>query len=176
VQVHLLVGVFALILLVGVIRGFRDGLIRSAFKLLGLAAGYVVARPLAKILTPYLEGLGDFELPTYGRYLLLFACFAIGVVVFGLLGWLISRPIHWSPLKWVDKLSGAGLGLLFALLVIGLIFGFLDDFDWFQTLLAEAQGQEARFLNMLGDLTPDLTRPLGRVLETGAPPARDGTI
>ncbi len=162
VGIHLLVLALGGTLLLGAYHGYRGGLVRSAFKLLGLVAGLLLARPAAVAVEPSLEELLHFP---GSWYVLIIACFVGIVLIFGLVGWLISLMIRWTPLGWIDKLGGAALGLLLGLFVAGLLLGLLDNLELLSPLLAEAQGWEAEFLQLLLDITPGLFDGLEALLD-----------
>lgn len=150
---HLLVLALGGTLVLGLYHGYRGGLIRSAFKLLGLVAGILLARPLAVELQPVLLESVDF--PGSWQLLVVLSFVAI-TVVFALAGWLISLLIRWTPLVWVDKVGGAALGLFMGLLISGFVLALLEHLGLTGQLVNQAQGWEAEFLEFLLAITPDL--------------------
>jgi membrane protein required for colicin V production len=163
---HLLVIALGGTLVLGLYHGYRGGLIRSAFKLLGLLAGILLARPLALNLQPYLVENVDF--PGSWQLLVLLSFVAI-TVVFALVGWLISLVIRWTPLVWVDRIGGAGLGLFMGLLVSGFVLALLEHLGLTGQLVDQATGWEADFLKLLLDITPDLFDELKEIVRPMLP-------
>jgi uncharacterized membrane protein required for colicin V production len=157
---HLLVLALAGTLILGLYHGYRGGLIKSASKLVGLIAGFLLARPLAWLVYPYLEQWLEFS---WSWFLLIFLSFLAISIACGLAGFLLSKMVHWSPLKWLDKGGGAVLGVAMALLVNGLILSLLDHMDILDYYLRTADGWEAQFLHLMDEIAPplfDRVRPL----------------
>jgi membrane protein required for colicin V production len=110
-------GVVALVL---VLYGAWRGIIRISFWFAGWAIGWWVAlrysEPLALRLGARRELLADHP------DLLRLACFIflLIVVVFlaSLLGWLLSRLVKLALMGPMDRLAGAGLGLLMAIVLV----------------------------------------------------------
>ena len=152
-SIHLLVLALAGTLALGLYHGYLGGLIRSAFKLLGLAAGILLARPLAAYLQPHFAEQMNF---TGAWPLLVLLSFVLITVLFALAGWLVSLLIRWSPLAWVDKLAGAGLGFVMGLLLCAVILGLLEHLQVLEPIVAESTGWERQFLSWIQAVAPDL--------------------
>lgn len=150
---HLLVIALGGTLVLGLYHGFRGGLIRSAFKLLGLIAGLLLARPLADALAPNLADWFDF---TGGSLLLVLLCFGVITAAFALAGWLLSLLIRWTPLVWLDRAGGAALGLLMGLLLCAVVLNLLEHLEVLETVLEQATGWERSFLDLVRATAPDL--------------------
>lgn len=154
---HLLVVALGGTLALGLYHGYRGGLIRSAFKLLGLAAGILLARPLATRIQPEIIDFMDF--PGSWPLLVLLSFVAI-TVLFSLAGWLLSLLIRWSPLVWVDRVGGAALGFVMGLLVCAVILALLSHLDILDELTRQASGWEKAFLDWVQAVAPDLFEEL----------------
>jgi len=160
IGVHFLVLALAGTLILGAYNGYRSGLIKGGFKLLALILGLIMARPLAWVLYPHLTGFMDFPGSWFVLIGLCFLALSIAITVVGLL---LSKLISWSPLKILDKLGGAALGLVIGVLVNGLILSLMEHTDLLSTYLRTAQGWEHDFLRVIVDITPDVfdrVRPL----------------
>ncbi len=154
---HLLVIALGGTLALGLYHGYRGGLVRSAFKLLGLIAGVMLARPLAAALYPELSELLDFP----GAWILLVVLAFLAItIVFALAGWLVSLLIRWTPLVWVDRIGGAGLGFLMGLLICAVILGLLEHLRVLDQLQAQARGWEEPFIAWIRAVAPDLFKEL----------------
>ncbi len=164
---HLLVVALGGTLGLGLYHGYRGGLIRSAFKLVGLAAGILLARPVATWIHPEIVDFMDF--PGSWPLLVLLSFVAI-TVLFALAGWLMSLLIRWTPLVWIDRVGGAGLGFVMGLLVCAVILGLLDHLAILEELTREATGWEKSFLDWVQAVAPDLFEQLkGLVRPTRVP-------
>jgi len=94
-----------LIIMIGiVIQGIIVGFIRSVFDIAGIILGFILA-------VNYSEAFG---FPRFLSFLLIFILVVIGI---SLLGRIISKLIHLTPLGCVDKILGAFLGLLKAFII-----------------------------------------------------------
>ncbi|MBN2171420.1 MAG: CvpA family protein [Candidatus Krumholzibacteriota bacterium] len=171
--VHLLTVALLGTLLLGVYHGFRGGLIRTAFKVIGLIAGIWLARPLASALWPRVEDALGFP---GGWYLLVILAFVAVALVAGLLGWLLSLTIRWTPLVWLNHVGGGLLGLFLGLLVAGLILALFDELALMEPMLREAATWERGFLVLLLDITPDLFAEISPLLRAGRLPVPGGAI
>jgi len=171
--VHLLTVALLGTLLLGAYHGFRGGLIRTAFKAIGLIAGIWLARPLAAAVWPRVEDVFGFP---GGWYLLVVLAFLAVALAAGLLGWLLSKTIRWTPLVWLDHLGGGLLGLFLGLLVAGLILALFDELALMEPMLHEAAHWERGFLELLLDITPDLFEEIGPLLRPGRLPVPGGAI
>lgn len=165
--IHLLVAALAAAVLLGFYHGLRGGLLRSAFKLAGLVAGVLLARPLAAALAPRLPAALDF--PGHGLLLVLL-CFVAITAAFSLVGWLLSLSLRWTPLVWLDRVGGALFGLGIGLLVAGVLLGLLQQVGVAGQLVDGATGWEGRFLRGLAALSPTLFGGLERLGGPGLVP------
>jgi uncharacterized membrane protein required for colicin V production len=99
--------------LVGI--GVWRGLITEAFRLLAIFLGFVVAM---RAYGDVYERIGFLSLAPGVKvalsFLLLFAAVAVAVLASG---WLLRKMVHLTVLGWVDRLGGAGIGFVKALLI-----------------------------------------------------------
>ena len=113
-----------LLLLVGVISGARAGLLGPVFALVGALAGFAVAIVLASVLR---EPLTAIEQPTRAlvTFLGLGMLVVLGEAIGAVGGTVLSRGIRTSPLRPVDALGGALVGVAHIILLVWLIGGML---------------------------------------------------
>jgi len=113
-----------LLLLVGVIAGARAGLLGPVFALLGALAGLAVAILMASVLRDPLAGI---EQPTRAlvTFLGLGALVVVGEAIGAAGGAVLSRGIRTSPLRPIDALGGALVGVAHIVLLVWLIGGVL---------------------------------------------------
>lgn len=100
--------VLLVIFILLIVHGMIMGLVRGLFDIAGLVLGYLLAVRLADFL----------PLPRALAFLIIFI---LTVIIVSLAGRIITRAIHHTPLSAVNRLLGAGLGLLKAL-VLGFVF------------------------------------------------------
>ena len=100
----------AAVLTMSVIVGFWRGLVFEVLSLLGWVAAYVAAQAFADALAPMLP-IGDpgSALNRGSAFALLF--FA-ALIIWALASRLLRQVIHATPLQAIDRVLGAGFGLL----------------------------------------------------------------
>lgn len=110
-----------LLVLMGVlvVIGLLKGLVRILIGLAALVVAFLVAgfyhRPLAERFT-------SLDVPSGALSLICYVLLFIGVMLAGaLLAWFLRKLIKAAMLSWVDRIAGAALGLLAALLAASLL-------------------------------------------------------
>jgi len=120
------------LLALSAIAGFRSGLIRCVFSLLGLIAGIVIAswnyKHFAGELAQRLHSVAVAEAVS-------FCLIALAVMlVAGLIGMLVKGVVHGIGLAWLDKFLGLFFGLLRGALLVTLcivvLAAFFPDTSW----------------------------------------------
>jgi membrane protein required for colicin V production len=107
-----LLGVMAL----GAIAGATKGLARQVIERVGLVVSFFVAAVIASWLAAKLSGL--MSIPHSPALVIAFlAVFVGGLVAFHFVAISAQRMVHTSLLGWLDRLGGALVGLLAAVLV-----------------------------------------------------------
>lgn len=111
----LLDGVVLALLLAFVVLGAVRGLVRDVVALVGIVAGFWLAWRYGPAVRGWLEPLvrdGRW------RWFLGYAVTFFGVVIAaGIVGALLGRFLHQTPLGWLDRLLGAALGMARGLVV-----------------------------------------------------------
>lgn len=111
-------GILAAVLLWGAVRGWRSGLIRQLASAAGIVAGLLVACMLY-------AALGDLIAPHLGASLtaarvLAFLLIWVGVpMAFSILAFLLTKTAEGLCLGGLNRLAGAGVGLLKYALLLG---------------------------------------------------------
>lgn len=146
------------------IRAILRGFVREILGLVGLVAAIFASALLYQPLGELLERLSGFQAqwwPAVGFALVLAVVFA----VFVYLGYGLSRLIHQGPFSGLDRLLGAGVGLIKGLLVSYLLLNLLLLTSPFQAPTYLKKSRLAPYVvqggRYLVDLVPsDLTRML----------------
>jgi len=90
------------------IVGLRQGVIRTVFGIAGLIGGLVLAgryyQPFAALLSP--GGATWANIAAYAIILI------ATLIVAGVIGWLITKLVHFVALGWLDRLAGFILGFI----------------------------------------------------------------
>ncbi|MEO0138084.1 MAG: CvpA family protein [candidate division WOR-3 bacterium] len=108
--------VILILIIVLIIQGLVVGFVRSIFDLTGIILGIFLA----------LEYSERLSIPKYLAFLIIFL---LTVIVISLLGRLLARLIHLTPLGIMDRLMGGGLGFIkglffsFVLIIFLFLFG-----------------------------------------------------
>ncbi len=129
--------VILLLVILSAVQGFRSGLIRCVFSLLGLIAGIAIAswhyKQFTDDLMPWLHSKGLSEAVS-------FCLVALAVMLAaGLIGMLLKGVIHGIGLGWLDRLAGLAFGLLRGALLVTLCIVALAAFFPETRWLGDAQ-------------------------------------
>lgn len=110
-----------LVLLVLALYGAIRGMVRLVLWFAGLASGWALGlawcETLARRFGAAAQPSGGG--PDWARLAAFAGIFLVTIVVFALLARAIARFLGAVKLRWVDRLAGAGLGLLVAILLLG---------------------------------------------------------
>jgi membrane protein required for colicin V production len=112
--------ILALILVVGTIVGYRKGLVRQVLELVGIIASFILALLLAGALAVFLEE--RTPVPYSPALVIAFILIFIGGTIgFHFLALMMQKIVRMSLLGWVDRFSGAALGLVTAMVISSLL-------------------------------------------------------
>lgn len=104
--------VFLGCILYGVIRGF----VRIAIGIAGLAATLAIAFRLAERGPEWFGGV--FSAPGAARFAAFLAVLAAGLLLTAIASWLARRVLEAASLDWIDRVAGATVGIVGALLLV----------------------------------------------------------
>ncbi len=111
--------IIGVILISGIISGIARGFVRGLFGLAGLVLGVMIAAGnYEHAARTVLAFMPDERLRTILAFI---AILLIVLVLFSLLGRLLSKAVHLAELGWMDRLAGAVLGLLTASILSGML-------------------------------------------------------
>jgi len=112
--------VLAGVMLVGTAIGFAKGFVEQAVEFLGVVASFILAALLGGLLANFAEHRFNFPYTTsliVGSIVLFFA----GLMVTHLLARAVGRVTKMTLLGWVDRIAGAALGLIVAMILGSLL-------------------------------------------------------
>ena len=119
-----------LIILIGVIsvyRGWRSGLLKSAFSLIGFIGGGLLGLIAG---TKYLNDISNI----FGKFALYLLFISIGSTVgewlLGKFGQLFHDKVMFAPIKFLDSILGAAFELLKAAIIIYILFTLITAAHW----------------------------------------------
>lgn len=106
-----------ILLVVGIWRGFRRGLIREVFSLLGVLLAVVIAFQRYQELSLHL--MVSYPLKEWQAQLIAFFALALGISLLAVLfGYFWSRIIRITPFALIDNIAGAGFGVAKIMVVV----------------------------------------------------------
>ena len=156
--------IVTILLVVGLITGIKDGLVKRVLGLAGLIAGLIIGKKIylsvAEKLTPF---LGTSEKTTQ---IIAFALILIAVpLIFSLIAWLIGNLLKTAGLGWVNRLLGGIIGVITNALVIGLFFVAIESFDTHEALLSQEKKESSLFFYPLYQTTGLLIKDVRTQIE-----------
>ncbi|HEV7183264.1 MAG TPA: MarP family serine protease [Leifsonia sp.] len=118
--------VLVVLAIVAIAIGWSHGAIRSAGSLVGLALGIWLGLSLAPLVVGWLAGAGWGSIlqRSVVAGLVILACAAVAYALAAAVASLIGKVVRHGPIRWVDSLIGALLGLLTWAVVVWLVAGF----------------------------------------------------
>ena len=164
------------LLVIGLITGMKDGLVKRVLGLVGLVAGLIIGKKIylsvAEKLMPF---LGMSEKTTQ---IIAFALILIIVpLIFSLIAWLIGNMLKTAGLGWVNRLLGGIIGVITNALFVGLIFVGIESFDTHEVMLSKEKKEASLFFYPLyqstGLLIKDVRTQIERWKEAHAEEAED---
>jgi membrane protein required for colicin V production len=120
--------ILAVILLIGFIKGLKDGLFVEAASLVGLVAGVYGAIHFSYIVGDYLKVRVNWD----EKYITLTAfaiTFAVIVLVIALAGKMLTKLANFAQLGWINKIAGGLFGSLKWALIISVVLLVFDRFN-----------------------------------------------
>lgn len=126
-------------LAIGLLKGFKKGLIRELFSLMGAVLAIIVAyhgyQSLALVL------LEHYQLSTWQAQTISFIALLLGISLLGVFfGYVWSKAVSLTPFSVIDHLGGAAFGVVkvVAVVLIVLVVSSAVDIAVINTILAES--------------------------------------
>ena len=144
--------IIAVLLVIGLVSGLRDGLVKQVAGLVGLVAGLLLGR------TFYLP-VGEWMTTTFGmsdKVAHITAFILILVVVpllLNLAGWLVSKLLSAICLGWINRLLGSLVGVLKFALLAGVLFTGIEFFDKHDMLVSKEKKESSVLYYPIYDAT-----------------------
>jgi membrane protein required for colicin V production len=110
--------VILIFLIVSVIGGIANGLIKSVLSFLGLIIGIVLA---GRFYLSMADHLGFISSEKTAQIVAFIIIFLIVTIIAGILGWLLTKIISATPLGIINRLLGGLFGLIAGFVSIGAI-------------------------------------------------------
>lgn len=147
--------VFGIILILGLIQGFRKGLFVELASLIGLIAGIIGA-----IYFSYFVGDWLVERTSWGEQTINLAAFAITfviiIVVVSMAGKLLTRVADFAMLGIVNKIAGAAFAVLKYAFLLSVVLMFLDAANKQLDIVSEEDIEASRLYEPVKMLAPSI--------------------
>lgn len=126
----------------GAVLGFSKGFIRQLASIVGLIAGLLIARALfASVEERLAEELGTPL--TFAQVVAFISIWLVVPIVFLFLASALTRVIDIVKLGFVNRMLGAGLGVLKYMLLVGIAIHFIEFVDSKDNLIKSTVKQES---------------------------------
>ena len=144
---------FAVLVVAGFIKGYRDGFVRQIVLFFALIAAIYLCSKVAVKIGAYLLSTDWF--PEYSvaimSYIVAFVMIA-GIIIMA--GGIIHKMISVTPLSLLNHLAGALLGLIMTMLFISLTLNVVEKFDRHTALIPMETKMESRFYFYFKNIVP----------------------
>ena len=130
--------IIAVLLVVGLFCGLRDGLVKQIASLAGLVCGLLLGRAFY---VPVGEWLAKtFSFSAEAAHVAAFILILVVVpLLFSLVGWLVSKLLKAICLGWINRLLGGLVGVLKFALLAGVIITGIELLDKHSSLVAKGK-------------------------------------
>ncbi len=108
--------VIIIALIMGGFMGFRAGLIKMLFVLVGVIIGVVLAGQYGDSLAMKLTFISDAHTAGIAAFIIILLA---TIIVASILAFIVAKITHWALMAWLDKLGGIVFGLLLCAIFIG---------------------------------------------------------
>lgn len=133
---HTLDIVIGLILVIAFFMGFRKGLLLALASLVGLVAGVYCAMFFSGYVQDYLINWFDWSYDL-NRVVSFLATFFLVIILFGLLGRVLTKMADFAMMGLFNKLLGGVFNVLKVVFLLSVIFMFVNTSENYQILTAE---------------------------------------
>ena len=144
--------IISVLLVVGLISGLRDGLVKQVAGLAGLIGGLLLGRAFYM---PVGQWLGTtFGISAEAAHITAFILILIVVpLLFSLVGWLVSKILSAICLGWINRILGGVVGVLKFALFAGIVITGIEVFDKHDALVAEEKKEDSVLYYPIYDAT-----------------------
>lgn len=148
------------LLVLGVARGFMDGLVKEVASLAALILGIWGAIKFSSYTAAQLYDFFDMT----GRYVGIIAfaiTFVVIVIIIHFIGMVIDKFVTSLSLGFLNRLLGTAFGLVKTALILSVILVVLNAIDARHPFLPKEKIEQSRFYNPIADLVPSIFPVLG---------------
>ena len=144
--------IIAVLLVIGLIGGLRDGLVKQVAGLAGLIGGLLLGRAFYMPLGEWMASVLSIS-DEAARITAFILILVIVPLLFSLVGWLVSKLLKAICLGWINRLLGGLVGVLKFALLAGVLITGLELFDKHDAIVPEAKKKASIFYYPIYDAT-----------------------
>lgn len=118
--------IFLLILLMAIIKGYRQGLLLGVFSVVAFIVGLAAAMKLSTVVAGHIGKATNIS----GQWLPVLSFIAVFIVVVLLIRWgamLLQKAVEFSMMGWINKLAGILLFAFIYLLIYSILIFYVDQ-------------------------------------------------
>ena len=147
--------VLIVLVVAGIIKGYKDGFIRQIVFFFALIAAIYLCSGVAINIREYMIQTGWFDASTVTILSYIFAFIMIaGIVTFA--GWIVHKMISVTPLSLFNHLAGAAFGLIVTILLLSLTLNIIDGLDRRSALISQKVKAESHLYCIVKDIMLDI--------------------
>ena len=144
--------IIAVLLVIGLVSGLRDGLVKQVAGLAGIIGGLLLGRMFYMPVGEWL--MSTFGISVQAAHITAFILILIIVpLLLNLVGWLVSKLLSAICLGWINRLLGGLVGVLKFALLAGVVITGIELFDKHATLVSAAKKDSSVFYYPLHSAT-----------------------
>jgi membrane protein required for colicin V production len=147
--------IIIIILGIGLIRGFTDGLIVEISKILALVLGIFISIHFSGWTASRLSDYFDIQSTWLGITAFIIT-FTIVVVAVNLLGRLLDKLLKVAALGFFIRLAGAVFGVIKMALILSVVFVFINTVNQHVKILPEKVTSKSHMYNPIADIIPSI--------------------
>jgi membrane protein required for colicin V production len=140
-------------LVIAAISGFSKGFIVGLASLAGFVLGIYLSLRYAGIIEEILCNATGSQAP-YMYVIAFFLCFTVVVIFVHFLGKSVEKIVEIAALGFMNRLAGAGFGVIKSLLVFAIIIHLLNVFDAGHSIIKPESKEKSIFYNPLSQVIP----------------------
>ena len=152
--------IIVVILILSLVTGFTNGLVKEVASLAALILGIWGAIKFSAFTAEKLYDYFDMT----GHYVGVIAfliTFGIIVVIIHFIGMLADKVVNAASLGFVNRLFGIVFGLLKSVLIMSVLFSVLNAIDVRRSFLPKETIEQSRFYNPISDIAPAIFPIIG---------------
>jgi len=145
--------VIVIILIVAIVKGFKNGFVIELAALVGLVLGVLGAIYFSYLAEEWLSKYWDFKYIGAVAFLITFLVISIGI---NLLAKLVTEMIKLAALNFINRLVGGVFSMLKYAFIISVLMSVFSFFNWEKYYIGSEQKEESRLYKPLSLFAPSI--------------------